>query len=61
MSKRIAIDMDEVLADTLTHRLAIHNAEHGDDLSKADMRGRKIYDAVQEVRRERRPRGMKCS
>ena len=53
MKKRIAIDMDEVLADTLSHHLAIYNAEHEDNLTKADMQGRKIYEAVLEVRRER--------
>ena len=51
MHKRIAIDMDEVLADTLTHHLAIYSAEHGDSLSAADLDGRKIYEAVDEVRR----------
>ncbi len=53
MKKRIAFDMDEVLADTLSHHLSIYNAEHSDTLTKADMQGRKIYDAVQEVRRDR--------
>ena len=45
--------MDEVLADTLSHHLALYNADHGDHLTRADLRGRKIYDAVQEVRREK--------
>jgi 5'(3')-deoxyribonucleotidase len=52
-ARRIAIDMDEVLADTLTHHLALYNAEHGAHLTKADVHGRKIYDAVDAVRRER--------
>ena len=40
---RIAIDMDEVLADTLTKHLAIYNLEHGDSLTKRDLEGKKIY------------------
>ena len=53
MKTRIAIDMDEVLADTLTKHLAAYNREHGDSLTKADMVGQKIYEAVREERRER--------
>jgi 5'(3')-deoxyribonucleotidase len=49
---RIAIDMDEVLADTLTKHLAIYNLEHGDSLTKRDLEGKKIYDAVRAERRE---------
>lgn len=53
MRKRIAIDMDQVLADTLSHHLAIYNAEHDDKLTRDDLKGRRLYEAVDEVRRER--------
>jgi 5'(3')-deoxyribonucleotidase len=33
MSTQIAIDMDEVLADTLSKHLATYNLEHGDTLT----------------------------
>ena len=33
--QRIAIDMDEVLADTLAQFLAAYNREFGDNLTKA--------------------------
>ena len=41
MSLRIAIDMDEVLADTLAKHLAIYNLEHGDSLTQHDLEERK--------------------
>lgn len=52
MRQRIAIDMDEVMADTLTKRLALYTAEFGDEISAEDLHGKKIYDAVTEERRE---------
>ena len=56
MSNRIAIDMDEVLADTLSKHLAMYNLEHGDTLTKQDLEGKFIYEAVRADPRERRPR-----
>ena len=53
MKKRIATDMDEVLADTLTKHLDSYNREHADTLTKADLAGRKLHAAVREERRER--------
>lgn len=53
MSTRIAIDMDEVLADTLAKHLAMYNLEHGDSLTKRDLEGKKIYEAVRADRSER--------
>jgi 5'(3')-deoxyribonucleotidase len=41
MRLRIAIDIDEVLADTLAKHLAIYNLEHGDSLTKHDLEERK--------------------
>jgi 5'(3')-deoxyribonucleotidase len=53
MSTRIAIDMDEVLADTLSKHLAMYNLEHCDSLTKQDLGGKLIYEAVRSDRRER--------
>ena len=53
MSNRIAIDMDEVLADTLSKHLAMYNLEHRDSLTKQDLGGKFIYEAVRSDRRER--------
>ena len=53
MNSRIAIDMDEVLADTLTKHLTVYNLEHGESLTKRDLEGKKIYDVVRADRRER--------
>lgn len=52
MKPRIATDMDEVLADTLTKQLDCYNREHGDTLSKADLEGRHLYEAVRAEHRE---------
>ena len=52
MSNRIAIDMDEVLADTLSKHLAMYNLEHGDTLTKQDLEGKFIHEAVRADRRE---------
>jgi len=41
MSTRIAIDTDEVLADTLFKHLAVYNLEHCDTLTKQDLEGKK--------------------
>jgi 5'(3')-deoxyribonucleotidase len=46
MRLRIAIDMDETLADTLTHHLNVYNGEFAQQLTKADCRGRALKDAV---------------
>jgi 5'(3')-deoxyribonucleotidase len=51
--KRIAIDMDEVLADTLTKHLSAYNQEYGDILTKADLAGRHVHEVVREDRKER--------
>ena len=40
--QRIAIDMDEVLADTLTHYVAHYNTEFGENITKADLEARKL-------------------
>jgi 5'(3')-deoxyribonucleotidase len=44
--KRIAIDMDEVIADTLAKFLHVCNTELGLSLSKSDLAGRNLFDVV---------------
>jgi 5'(3')-deoxyribonucleotidase len=52
-SERIAIDMDEVIADFVSKHLALYDAEFGESLTADDLRGRKLRELVVE---ERRPR-----
>ena len=51
--KRIAIDMDEVLADTLAQFLSEYNREFGENISKADLAACKLAEIVPADRRER--------
>jgi 5'(3')-deoxyribonucleotidase len=51
--QRIAIDMDEVMADTLAKRLAIYRSEFGEELPRESLHGVSLYEAVGEERRER--------
>lgn len=51
--RRIAIDMDEVLADTLAQFLAEYNREFGENLAKADLLHRKLVEIIPADRRER--------
>jgi 5'-nucleotidase len=44
--QRIAIDMDEVIADTLGNFLKIYNAEFGRNLTKAELHGRRVMEAT---------------
>jgi 5'(3')-deoxyribonucleotidase len=44
--KRIAVDMDEVLADALGELIRRYNAEFGERLTKRDLDGRWMWDAV---------------
>src|ERR1700730_9157910 len=46
LRKRIALDMDEVMADTLTAWLERCNEDFGTRITKADLHGKKIYDLV---------------
>lgn len=51
--KRIAIDMDEVIADFLPKHLAIFNAKYGENVRPDDLLGKKLRDIrpdlVQEI------------
>lgn len=51
--QRIAIDMDEVLADTLSHFLAEYNREFGDTITKSDLVERKLADIIPADQRAR--------
>ncbi|MEN0037745.1 MAG: 5'-3'-deoxyribonucleotidase [Cellvibrio sp.] len=46
MRKRIAIDMDETICDTLSRHLGWYNAEFQQHLTQADLYAAKIYDKV---------------
>ena len=43
---RIAIDMDEVMADALAEHLRRYNAAFGTNLTSADLRGRHLEDCI---------------
>lgn len=50
---RIAIDMDEVMADSLSRHLQLYNDEFGTALCKQDLQGRPLHLAVPEAHRRR--------
>lgn len=50
--QRIAIDMDEVVADSLGRFLSIYAREFGERIERADLAGRHLFDAVPIERRE---------
>lgn len=45
-TSRVAIDMDEVMADTLTRWLECYNRDFGTTITKADLHGKRLYDLV---------------
>jgi 5'(3')-deoxyribonucleotidase/uncharacterized protein with PQ loop repeat len=49
---RIAIDMDEVIADSLDKHLRVYNQAFGAHLTSADLEGRSLEDAVPRSQRE---------
>ncbi len=51
--QRIAIDMDEVLADTLAQFLAEYNREFGENITKAELSARKLVEIIPADRRAR--------
>lgn len=53
MRKRIAIDMDETICDTMTRHLDWYNTEFQQNLTKADLYATKIYHKVPEEHRRR--------
>lgn len=46
MRKRIAIDMDETICDTMARHMDWYNREFSQSISRADLHGKKIYDCV---------------
>ncbi|GGE40405.1 putative 5'(3')-deoxyribonucleotidase [Pullulanibacillus camelliae] len=42
--ERIAIDMDEVMADFVSKHLEVYNREFGDQVSKTDLNGIKLWE-----------------
>jgi 5'(3')-deoxyribonucleotidase len=44
--KRIAVDMDEVMADAVTEHLLRYNRDHGEQITKADLHGKWLWDVV---------------
>jgi 5'-nucleotidase len=46
MRKRIAIDMDETICDTITRHIDWYNSEFKQNLKKDDLMGKKIYTQV---------------
>lgn len=51
--KRICVDMDEVLADTLSEHLRRYNEEYDEAISKEDLEGKVLWDIVSADRHER--------
>jgi 5'(3')-deoxyribonucleotidase len=51
--KRICVDMDEVLADTLGEHLRRYNEEYDEAITKQDLRGKILWDLVSVDRHER--------
>jgi len=51
--ERIAIDMDEVMADVLSRHLSLYNAEFQAALTRDDLQGRHLGEAVPEEHRTR--------
>lgn len=50
---RIAIDMDEVMADSLSRHLQLYNDEFGTNLCKQDLQGRPLHLSVPDAHRRR--------
>ena len=51
--KRIAVDMDEVLADALSEHLARYNRDHGEAITKDQLEGKWLWDVVSMDRHHR--------
>jgi len=51
--QRIAIDMDEVMADTMAHYLERYNADFGRNLTVKDLHGRYVLEVIDADHRER--------
>lgn len=47
--KRIAIDMDEVMADTISHFLERYNTEFARELSTEDFYGKHVFEVIEDA------------
>lgn len=50
--KRIAVDMDEVMADALAEHLHRYNRDHNENLTLADLQGKWLWDVVSSDRHD---------
>ncbi|MDE1169588.1 MAG: hypothetical protein PW734_00020 [Verrucomicrobium sp.] len=53
MRQRIAIDMDEVVADALSRHISLYNAEFKTAFNPADLKGRDLHEAVPQAHAKR--------
>jgi 5'(3')-deoxyribonucleotidase len=44
--KRICVDMDEVMADAMAEHLLRYNREYGEQITKADLEGKALWEVV---------------
>lgn len=51
--KRIAIDMDEVMADTMARYLELYNSDFGSELTPAHFQGHHFFDVIDPAHRSR--------
>ena len=51
--KRIAIDMDEVMADTMGHYLKLYNRDFDQNLKVEDLHGRRVFDVIDPAHADR--------
>jgi 5'(3')-deoxyribonucleotidase len=49
--QRIAIDMDEVMADTISHFIARYNSQFEMSLCAEDLHGKHVFEVIQEAHR----------
>jgi 5'(3')-deoxyribonucleotidase len=47
--KRIAIDMDEVMADTIGRCITLYNADFQREVTVTDLHGRRLWDVIEEA------------
>ncbi|HET7579993.1 MAG TPA: 5'-3'-deoxyribonucleotidase [Bacillales bacterium] len=52
MKKRIAIDMDEVIADAVSKHLALFNRDYKENLTSDDLHGKKLRDLRPHLKNE---------
>jgi len=52
LKKRIAIDMDEVMADAVSKHLQLFNRDFGENLQTKDLHGKKIFDVRPHLNKE---------